>query len=94
MSGFDENMKPYNYDENDVFMLQVLRRGRWVFKGRGKLDNLERALKWKEICDNARNAIRIRKLLSNGQWFSAWCASTPYVALLAIIRYLKEKVRV
>lgn len=84
-------MKPYNYDENDVFMLQVLGNGKWVIKGRGKLDNLERALKWKEIMENARNAVRIRKRLANGVWFSAWCASTPYVALLAIIKYLKKK---
>jgi len=82
-------MKPYNYDENDVFMLQVLEAGKWVIKGRGKLDNLERALKWKEIIEKAPNAIRIRKRFPNGVWFSAWCASTPYAALLAIIRYLK-----
>lgn len=85
-------MKPYNYDENDVFMLQILKR-KWVVKGIGKLDNLERALKWKSIIDEWNGTFRIKKRLPNGVWFGAWCASVPYVALLAIIRYLKEKVK-
>jgi len=87
-------MKPYNYDENDVFMLQVLQRQRWVIKRKGKLASLERALEWKKICDSFPNSMRIRKRLPNGEWCSAWCASVPYVALLAIIRYLKKKVRI
>lgn len=84
--------RPYNFDEDVKYMIQTLGKSRWVVRGIGKL-TLEKALKWKIIADKSSHSMRIRKRLPNGGWDSSWCASTPYGALIAIIRYLDAKKR-
>lgn len=81
---------PFGFDEDVEYMLQVLSRGRWAIRGRGKL-TFKKALRWKTIADRMSSSMRIRKRLPNGEWDSTWCASTPYGALIAIVHYLERR---
>jgi len=79
--------KPFAFNENTVYTLQLLKRGGWRVAGRGK-PTLERLRKWKTIAENHNQAFRIGQRLSNGQYRYAFCGSDPFAWILAGIRYL------
>ena len=85
--------KPYGFDENVVYRLQFLTRYGWQTRGRGK-PTLTMLKHWKEKVDHFNQAFRIGEQLPNGVFFHAFCASQPYVWLVASIQYLEEKTEV
>jgi len=86
--------EPYGFDENAIYHLQFLTCNRgWQNRGRGK-PTLKMLRRWKRKIDNFVQAFRIGKQLPNGVFTHTFCASQPYVWLVASIQYLEERVRV
>ena len=82
---------PWGYDPNAIYVFQVLGKGRWITRGRGK-PTLRNISRWRQIADEATQSFRMRIRLPNGQYFSAFCASQPYRWLVAVENYLiKER---
>ena len=79
---------PYSFEPEALYVCQVLERGKWVTKSRGK-PTLRRMENFLKIMDKA-NTCRVRKQLPNGTWFGACMASDHYAFVKATIKYLSE----